>query len=384
MSIGGCDRTPEKQHDIILEKIEEISFPATGFVSINPGVIYLIESDSGDYLFVYNHVPKTFQYLKFPSGELIYETPLYFDGPHNVQGFTGGRPIGQDSIWITFYPPAIGLINFKGELLSKKKIDNDLFRVTTLGTGSQTPLIRHGTKIFGAQPYFMNHHGMDKKDIEKHQLIYSYDYLSDSAQWYDVFYPKDYWDLGKKLTYYSWAEREGKIYIAPYYDHEMQVFDMATEAVAFKKQVKSSTINRFNHVNVLPASPHEAIINTLKSDRYGGLYYDQYRDVFYRIFIPGFEPNENASLEELRHLDKSRKRWGIMVLDKDLNILAEHFFKDFEAYPDANFLVGRKGLYVSMNNLFHPGYEEDRFRHMLMTLDTIDESKGLLTIRKAK
>ena len=129
----------EKQNDIILEKIEEISFPATGFVSNNPGVIYLIESDSGDYLFVYNHVPKTFQYLKFPSGELIHETPLYFDGPHNVQGFTGGRPIGQDSIWITFYPPAIGLINFKGERLSKKKIDNDLFRVTTLGSGSQTP-----------------------------------------------------------------------------------------------------------------------------------------------------------------------------------------------------------------------------------------------------
>ena len=208
--------------------------------------------------------------------------------------------------------------------------------------------------------------------IEKHQLIYSYDYLSDSAQWYDVFYPKDYWDLGKKLTYYSWAEREGKIYIAPCYDHEMQVFDMAAEKIISKKQVKSSAIDRFDYVNVLPTNPLEALTNTLRSDRYGGLYYDKYRDVFYRIFIPGFEPDENASLEELRHLDKSRKRWGIMVLDKELNILIEHFFEDFEAYPDANFLVGRKGLYVSMNNLFHTNYDEDRFRYMLMVLDTVD------------
>lgn len=372
MAMGGCNRPVEKQNDVTLKKIEEISFPATGMTSINPGIIYLIESDSGDYLFVYNHVSKTFQYLEFPSGEIIQETPLNFDGPHNVQGFTGGIPIGVDSIWVTFYPPGIGLINFKGQRLSKKKIDNDLFRITTLGTGSQTPLIRHGSKVFGAQPYFMNHHGMDKDDIEKHQLIYSYDYLNDSAQWYDVFYPKDYWDLGKKLTYYSWAEREGKIYIAPYYDHEMQVFDMTAEKVILKKRVKSSAIDRFNYANVLPANPLEAITITLRSDRYGGLYYDRYRDVFYRIFIPGFEPDENASLEELRHLDKSRKRWGIMVLDKDLNLLTEHFFENFEAYPDANLLVGRKGLYVSMNNLFHADYNEDRFRYILMALDTVN------------
>lgn len=359
---------------VALTKVEEITFEAPGFVSINPPLIQLIESDSGDYIFVYNHIAKNFQFIEFPTGKLVHEVPLHFEGPNNVQRFSGGTLTNLDSIWFTFAPLGIGLMNFDGEVIFKRKIENDLFRITSLGTDSSMPLYQDGSKIFGGQPYFMNHHGMGREDIRNHQLVYSYDFRIDSAQWYDIFYPDNYWDLGKKLTDYSWAEREGKIYIAPLYDHEMQVFDMSTGKVTLRKQVKSTAIERFNYVNEMPTGMsgevyQRAAINALKFDRYGMLLFDQYRDVFYRIFIPGFEPAEDTSIENLGLLNRSRSHWGIMVLDKDLKLLKEHIFDDFEAYPHSNFLVGKKGLYVSKNNLFNADYNEDNFRYMILKLE---------------
>lgn len=363
----GCDPT-EDGNKTKLIKVDEITFPVSGFASVNPALIQLVESDSGDYLFLYNHVAKNFQYVEFPTGKLIHEVLLRFEGPNNVQGFTGGTLIDQDSIWITFYPPAIGLINFDGDVLLKKRVGNDLFHITTLGATSHRALTKNGKRIFGPQPYFMNHHGMGKEDIRKHQLVYSYDSESDSVQWYDVFYADNYWDQGKKMSEFSWDEREGRLYIAPFYDHEIQVFDMNTGKIVLKKEVISSYINHFDYVNEMPTGMNEAIKNNLEYDRYGTLIYDKYREVFYRIFIPGFEPQEDIPIEDLTLLNRFRSKWGIMILDKDLNLMGEHIFDDFEAYSAANFFVGKKGLYLSMNNLFHPDYEEDRFRYMLMEL----------------
>jgi len=364
--VVGCGPSLERG-EVGFVKIGEVSFDAPpGFVSVNPALIHLMESDSGDYIFVYNHIAKNFQYIGFPSGKLVHEVPLRFEGPDNVQGFTGGTPTDQDSIWVTFYPPGIGLINFNGEVLLKRKVENDLFTITTLGGSSYRALTRYGEKVYGPQPYFMNHHSMTKDDIRKHQLIYSYDLKKDSVQWYDVFYADDYWDQGKKLTEFSWAEKDGKLYIAPFYDHELQVFDMYSEEVIHRKTVKSAHINHFDYVNELPSIPNEGFINRLKYDRYGTLIYDKYRDVFYRIFLSGFEPEEDLSEEDLRMLNWSRPDMGIMILDKDLNILGEHLFDKFEVYSYSNHFVGREGLYLSINNLFHPDYDEDRFRYIIV------------------
>jgi len=253
--------------------------------------------------------------------------------------------------------------------LLKKAIPDGLFPVSSVGVNSETPLIQHAGKIFGAQPFFMNHHGMRKEDIKKHQLIYSYDIIKDSIQWHDVFYPEDYWDKGKKLSLFFWSEREGEIYIAPSYDHEIQVFDLSSTTIVGRKQVKASQINSFDYVNDFPSGGNEGMINNLKYDRYGFLLYDKYRDVFYRFFLPGIELEDDFPSDKLSQWDNSKPYTGIMILDTDLNIIGEHMFDKFEVHSSFNFLVGKKGLYVSQNNLNHPDYDEDRFRYILLELE---------------
>lgn len=369
--IFSCNH-PKENKNITFVKVDELEVEVPGFMTVNPSVIQLIESDSGNFLFVYNNISKNFQFVDLHSGDLVREVPLTYEGPNSVQGLSGGAVNNLDSIWITFTPPGIGLINFRGEVLIKRKIENDLFPVTYLGAKSNRSLYRDGNKIFGPQTYFMKHHGMRKEDIKKHQLVYSYDFRSDSVQWYDVFYPDDFWDQGKKMSEYSWTQRGKKMYIAPWNDHEIQVFDMEAGKVTGRHQVKSNYIDNFFHVNELPASADEGMKNLLEHDIYGGFMYDQYRDLFYRIFIPGFKLEEDYSIEDLNRLELSRPHMGIMVLDKDLNILGEHVFEKFEVYSFANHFVGKKGLYLSTNNSFNQDYDEDNFKYIVLQVE-IDE-----------
>src|SRR5690606_13822059 len=196
------------------------------------------------------------------------------------------------------------------------KIENSVFPITFIAAAQDKPLFKYGSRIFGAQPLFMGHHDISRADIKKHQLIYSYDFKTDSVQWYDVFYPDDFWDKGKKISEYSWAQREGKMYIAPWHDHEIQVFDMSTGKVVDRQQVKSDHVNRFNILNEIPGSPTEGLQSRISYDRYGALIYDRYRDVFYRMFLPAVKWEKDYSDEELNNLNYNRPFAGVMVLNR--------------------------------------------------------------------
>lgn len=364
--ITACNGSPEKQ-GLLINKAY-LSFPAPELVPVNSQV-QMIESDSGDYLLLYNYFDKNYQFLEFPSGKLLHEIPLQFEGPNSVRGLAGGTIASLDTFWVLTQPPAISLMDFDGEISLKKKIENSVFPISFIATAQDKPLIKYRSRIFGAQPLFMGHHDISKADIKKHQLIYSYDFKTDSVRWYDVFYPDDFWDKGKKISEYSWTQREGMIYIAPWHDHEIQVFDMSTGNVVERKQVKSGHVNKFNFLNEIPGSGTEGLQSRIAYDRYGPLIYDRYRDVFYRMFLPAVKLEKDYSDEELNNLNYNRPFAGVTVLDKDLTILTEYMFDEYEVVIDYNFFVDEKGLYLSINNLLHPDYNEDEFRYLVLTFE---------------
>jgi len=348
-------------------KGETISFPVNDMASSNPAMSDLYESDTGEHLFLYNHIIKKLQISEFPSNKLKLNIPLEFENEKRARKFTGGTMISRDSIFVTFYPPGIGIMDFKGDLLVDDKVGKESYNVSHIGNGSGIPMFLVEGRVYGAQPFLMDHHRMKKEDIQRQHLVYSYDLASKEFQWHDVFYSSNYWEEGKKLSNYSWAMREDKIYIAPYYDHEIQVFDPRTNAVVEKKEVKSHYVGKFKYVNELPGSPEEAVIGTLQSNQYENFLYDKYRDVFYRIFFPPFEIDQEYGIEELRQMERSRPLVGIMLLDKDLNLLSEHVFDKFEVHPQ--FLVGKKGLYVSTNNVNRDDFSDDNSSYQLMVLE---------------
>jgi hypothetical protein len=348
---------------------EEISFASNDMASTNPGMIQLVDTDSGEYVFLYNHIIKKIQITEFPSGRNVLNIPLEFDEEKRARRFTGATLIAKDTIGVTFYPPAIGLINFSGDLIQFEPLNKESYNVTHIGNGSYTPLIKERNEIFGAQPFLMNHHKMEKSDIQKQHLLYSFDLNSNSFRWHPIFYNENYWDHGKKLSYFAWARRENKIYISPYYDHEIQVYDIDSKKLSLKKEVKSKYINKFNMVNELPSNAEEAVLNTIRSDQYEIFLYDKYRDVFYRIFLPGYDPIELLSIENLSLLERSRPFTGVMVLDKDLNVLQEFVFEKYEVHSSDNFLVGKEGLYISTNNMNREDFTDEFYKYKILRIN---------------
>jgi hypothetical protein len=150
------------------------------------------------------------------------------------------------------------------------------------------------------------------------------------------------------------------------YDHEIIIFNTITKTVINRKEVKSNYINNFLLANEPAPNFQAGLEMKLGHDLYGQLIYDKYRDLFYRIFMPGYDFDGEMSFEEMRPMERSRPLGGILVFDKDLKILGEHLFDKFQIHPNSNMFVGEKGLYLSLNNENNPDFDEDHFRYMVV------------------
>ncbi|MDO9552337.1 hypothetical protein [Rhodonellum sp.] len=175
----------------------ELAIPINEWASSNPGMIIIYDSDSGEHIMIYNHVIKKLQISEFPSGKLKLNIPLEFENEKRNKRFTGGTLIAKDSIFVTFFPPSIGMINFEGELMFEEKLPDANYSVSHIGNGSMIPLFKSNGIIYGAQPFLMDHHRMTQEDIQKQQLVYSISLDEDISAWHDVFYDAAYWGQEK-------------------------------------------------------------------------------------------------------------------------------------------------------------------------------------------
>jgi len=370
MITTGCKDAVEEKTLDFKTSLFEIKLLET--MPVNPRYTQLIASDSGEYLLLLNDYKDKFQFLEFPSGKIAHEIPIQREGANGISGFDAGTITKRDSLWVTNRPPSLVLTNFKGEVLKRVNIVDDQIPLTSLRSNFDRRFHQFGSKIFGAQPLFMDHFGMNKEGIQKQRLVFSLDINTGDLKWYDVFYREDYWDKGKKPSGFSWTEKDGKLYIAPWHDHEIQVFDMASGTIIQRKEVKSFHVNKFNLVNEFPPL-EKALSDLFSSDRYENFLYDKYRDVFYRIFLPSFDPEKLEEEYNQRDLEFSRPYSGVMVLDSELNIIGEHIFDKFQIYSLNNHFVGEKGLYLSVNNPFNPEYDEEMFRYLIFTPELEDD-----------
>lgn len=342
------------------------SIPISTIIPVNPGTIQLAETDSGQYLFLYNNYRKKYQFLNFENGNIVYEISVDFEDKDGIRELSGGVLFDRDTIWNLVNPSSIILLNFDGEVILKRNFINQDTPVRYVNAFQHKPLFKHKNSIFGTQPLFVDPLNMEASDVEKHKLAFSYDYKEDSVEWHEVYYPDNYWTEGKKIAELSWAKRGEELYIAPWYDHQVQVFDLNSKKVVNRSQVKSSYVNNFLYSDKVPSSQYEGLLNRLIYDRYESLIYDKYRDVFYRIFLPKMNIQEEYSIEMLRDLNWNRQTVGIMVIDSNLNILGEIIFENNEVFPSYNYFVGKEGLYLSRNNLFNEEYDEEHLKYIII------------------
>lgn len=116
-------------------------------------------------------------------------------------------------------------------------------------------------------------------------------------------------------------------------------------------------------------SGDQGIIEELESDRYEMILFDQFRDVIYRFYFLGIDP-EDFDIH-YRSLFSNRPKIGLLILNSDLDIIAEHQFENHQIEP-WNYFVGRKGLYVSTNNPNREDFDENYLRYDIIRFEGLE------------
>lgn len=176
-------------------------------------------------------------------------------------------------------------------------------------------------------------------------------------------FPKDYLSTGQKQLEYSLLTQGSQTVVSFMGDHRVYFSDSQSSPLE-PKEAKSQFLEE-----VMPTFPKDVDGRgfneyAFAKSRYESLVYDPYRKVYYRFAFPTLTLESDDQLKALR---TSPGPFVIMVLDEELNVLTERRF-DAGTYLPANFFVGKKGLYISLNHPDNPDNKEDELAFELIQL----------------
>ncbi|MDO4216506.1 MAG: DUF4221 family protein, partial [Bacteroidales bacterium] len=164
-------------------------------------------------------------------------------------------------------------------------------------------------------------------------------------------------DLNRQLYYASFSyDTDGEniacaflendsIYITKDFEHVKAIAAKSRYLEHLEPQPYRTQQNLADHARISENIP-----------RYWSLIYDKYRKVWYRFV---FHKNEMPKEQDPFEYTIPQLKFSIMILDKDFNIIGETVMPA-NTYAYRMWFVGKKGLYLSMNNVKNPIFSEDQ------------------------
>lgn len=351
--------------------VEPIEIPISSNFNPDRTRSQFIESDTGDYLAVLNKIQFSIGIFDLEKKKLVQTIQLEKEGPNGIGLDNGFHLLNKDTLLVATIPPKIRVLNFRGEILNSISVQNSSNTVNFLSSNNETPFLFDQKKLYGIQPFLENFFDINEEDALEVKPIYEVELDEPNlpTEWFSSYRPKGFWREGKKDENLSWTDRYDSIIVAPYSDHTISIISKKTRKLITRKAVKSNLVKEFQILDRNMLGGDRGIIENLTHDRYEIILYDRYRDVFYRFFFPGLQ----AELYPLspRQLLANRPLLGVLVLDKNLDVIGEHIFNSHQV-QSWNYFVGRKGLYVSTNNPNRDDFDENVLRYDIIRFEGLE------------
>lgn len=358
---------------------DTLAFSLDAFTYYNSKAIFQFENNGKEYLFFQNDRDRGKPRLlifDIEEQNIFKSVPLYEEGPNGVAAISGGWPLDMNHFLVTTRSPYCYMVDGAGNILDKIKIWN--YDKEAKGKVFEN----YCTSIFYS--YYSS------PAIIRDSLLYF-----DQA---DVGYPRKpedwkgismfaYADLhsgevAKSALRYPSIFREEEEFAVKSYDPEFSyAYTGKDVAMSFYQYDSIFVSSDFKHLRAYNAksryfpSIRPQLYNTYKDllvwlqeeylkPQYHHLLYDKYRDVFYRFalqpyqFLKGKLPTGEASGQE----------FSIIVLNNKYEIIGETRFPG-NTYHYRMCFVGKKGLYLSLNNQENPCFDEDKLMFRCFTLE---------------
>lgn len=155
---------------------------------------------------------------------------------------------------------------------------------------------------------------------------------------------------------------DGEKFIYSFFFDDEIVISSIDHKTLIKKKVKSKFINK---IELLDDFGNITFNDMCENPNYGNLLFDKYRNVYYRIAYPETEVSREVNGLEL--MQYGRKKFSIIIMDHDFNIIGETLFPDY-TYNSTLMFIREEGLYISDSHYLNPEFSDDVLSFQLFEL----------------
>ena len=349
----------EDNSEVYLEKSgNELSLSLDSDTKSNTKSLYLYKNKAGkEYITFQNQFKNEIYFYNFKNQNFEFKLAPNLDGNNGVGMFFGYYIQNLDSIFLTNSEiEEISLIDssakLKEQLVYDKASDGTLLRKSFSTTNYYRPLTIIENKIYAISRCNRNTHPnpvsitIDLKTKKVDYLPFEYPILQNNINKMKAFGLEDQFSR----TF------DGNHFVYSFYFEEDIFVTSIDHKIIERKKVKSKYMNS---VRLLDDFGKSTIQNACENPNYGNMIYDPYRSVYYRIAFPEIEFEHKLKMNEaMELLDYGRKRFSIIIIDKEFNIIGETLFPDYSYNPGIMF-VREDGLYISTCHPMNPQYSDD-------------------------
>lgn len=351
--------------------------------------MFPFEDKGREYLFLQNidkGSPRILIY-DIEKENLSKTVPLYHKGPNGIPAIWGGWPLNLKEFIITTSSPNFYIINDAGEIKFKSRNlyneeayrSEEYFKKHGLGSFCFTWIFSylHNPAIIKDSLFYFPQTQIgypNKKETWRTSHIFACANLRTGEMW------------PTKFCYPSIFNKNEIMRISSYSKDHSYAYTGKDVAVSFYKSDSIYVSSDFEHVKAYEARSHyfphlypkpydgrKDLDTRLRREslepKYHNLLYDKYRNVFYRFALHPYEwPKEHSPISD----NDTGREFSIIILNEKYEIIGETFFPG-HTYNYHLYFVGKKGLYLSLNNLDNPIFNEDELKFQCFTLENIKQ-----------
>lgn len=332
---------------------------------------YKEEKTGKEYLTFQNETKNQILFYDMNTFEFEFKIEPEMDGYNGVGRFLGYYIHNLDSIYLTSYDfQEISLINKESTVLSKINYERDK-------NGNELSFfcfITHfyrPASVIGEKIYI---YSSPNRYVEKAPVAAVLDIKTETIEALPFSYP-NFPNTENKTKKYGFENDysrcyDGKNFIYSFFYEENIYVTPPSHDTITNIKIKSKYIDHVKWPNDYGVTPKELCENP----KYGNLLYDEYRNIYYRVAYP--KTNIDEKKEKVRCMELMEyggKRFSIIVLDKNFNILCENIFADYTYNPEIMF-IKEDGLYISTSHYMNPDFSDDILSFQRFDLIKIKES----------
>ena len=346
----------EPQDNYTLEATENIkSYPLDSYVKYNPFYLWTFEENGKRYLSFLNYGTTQLYFYDFDTEKFLSKVTLEQEGPDGVGMLSGYYIKDFNHIYVSSYIyQGIIRVDTTGVIVQKipyRKTGSGYKIISSYNASSHPylPPIFIGDKMYITQQNNERFCPAEKTPISVAIDTIQKKYTSLPLT-FSILTEKQVKSNGDRFS----RDYDGKNFIYSFYVDEDILVTSIDHAEVKRIKAKSKYINTPDEK--LDFESESAPIKVLTLARYGDLIYDPYREVYYRFAYPKTELDD-----KINWMGKSvygRKKFSVIILDKDFQIIGETLFPEAIYNPYASF-VSKEGLYISRDYQINYDQSED-------------------------